>query len=186
MGKLGSYTFVSLDGFYKGLNEDTSWNKHGQEESEFAAQNANQEPRSLIMFGRKTYEMMAGFWPTPAAQQMMPAVAEGMNKSTKIVFSKTLTSTKWENTKLMTGDLIAEVKKLKSESLPDITILGSGSLVSQLAQHNLIDHFQLMVNPIVLGSGTPLFKGIQHRLNLKLVETRPFKSGVVLLTYVPV
>jgi dihydrofolate reductase len=72
------------------------------------------------------------------------------------------------------------------ESLPDITILGSGSLVSQLAQHNLIDHFQLMVNPIVLGSGTPLFKGIQHRLNLKLVETRPFKSGVVLLTYVPV
>ena len=89
MGKLSVFNFMTLNGYFKGLNDDIAWHKHGnEEEGEFAADGAQSD--SIILFGRKTYEMMAGFWPTPDAIRNMPAVAEGMNKSEKIVFSRTL------------------------------------------------------------------------------------------------
>ena len=180
MGKLGAFNFVTLNGYFKGPKEDISWHKHGAEESEYAAEGS--KSGSTLLFGRVTYEMMASYWPTPDAFKNMPDVAAGMNSSDKIVFSRTLKNAGWSNTRLVKDKMVEEVKKLKKAG-KDMTLLGSGSIITQLAEHGLIDEYQIMVDPIALGEGTPLFKGIQHRLDLKLTNTKIFKSGVVLLCY---
>src|SRR5580698_7653703 len=134
MRKLNVFNFLTLNGFYKGLNEDISWHVHGGEEGKFSEEGA--QSGSTLLFGRVTYQMMEAFWPTPAAKESMPVVADGMNKAEKIVFSKTLKKADWNNTKIIKGDLIEEVKKLKKLPGVGITILGSGSIVTQLADHN--------------------------------------------------
>lgn len=136
-----------------------------------------------LLFGRVTYEMMAGYWASPEAKKNDPIVAEGMNKADKVVFSRTLKKAEWNNTRLAKGDPGEEVRKMKQMSGKDMAVLGSGSIVTQLAELGLIDEFQIMVDPVVLGDGTPLLQGIKHKLDLKLTGTRAFKSGVVLLSY---
>ena len=184
MGKLSVFNFVTLNGFYKGANEDISWHRHGAEESEYAATGANSE--SVLLFGRVTYEMMVAFWPTAAAHQSMPDVAAGMNRSEKIVFSKRLENVEWENTKLIKHNIVKEIKKRKETSDKNMTILGSGSIVSQFAEAGLIDEYQIMVDPIALGQGTPLFEGIKANLELVLTGSKVFKSGTILLSYQPI
>ena len=182
MGKLSVFNFITLNGYFKGPNDDTSWHQHGnEEEGEFAAEGAQSD--SILLFGRKTYEMMASFWPTPEAAKNMPEVADGMNKSEKIVFSKTLKNASWNNTRIIKNNIVEETKKLKSSSPKDMTILGSGSILTQLAEAGLVDTYMFMLDPLALGDGTPIFKGIGTKLELKLAETRSFKSGRVLLTY---
>jgi dihydrofolate reductase len=182
MGKLSVFNFMTLNGYFKGPADDIAWHQHGnEEEGEFAAEGSQSD--SIIMFGRKTYEMMAGFWPTEHAIKNMPAVAEGMNKSEKIVFSRTLKKAEWSNTKIISNNMVEEGRKLKIKSKKDMTILGSGSILTQLADAELIDSFQFMIDPIALGAGTPIFQGIKNQLNLKLTSTRAFKSGAVLLSY---
>ncbi|NII27063.1 dihydrofolate reductase [Pseudoflavitalea sp. X16] len=183
MGILSSFQFITLNGFYKGPDNDISWHQHGGEESAFAEEGA--QSGSTLLFGRITYEMMAGFWPTAEAQQAMPVVAEGMNKSEKIVFSRTLKTADWNNTRIVKDNIEAEVKRLK-EAGKAMTILGSGSILTQLANSGLIDEYQVMIDPVALGSGTPLFEGLQHHLDLQLINSRVFKSGVVLLSYLPI
>lgn len=183
MRKLSAFTFITLNGFYKGTHEDISWHKHGREEADYSAESLQSE--NILIFGRVTYEMMASFWPTPMALESSPLVAEGMNRAEKIVFSATLENADWQNTRIISGGLIEAVKKLKQSPGNDMTILGSGSIVTQLAEQGLIDDYQIMVDPVAIGSGTPLFAGIPHPLNLKLISTRTFSSGVVLLNYRP-
>jgi dihydrofolate reductase len=182
MARLSVFNFVTLNGYFKGANNDINWHRHGGEESKYAEEGAKSE--SILLFGRITYQMMASYWPTPMAAKDNPGVAEGMNRSDKIVFSRTLKKVEWENSRLIKNDLVEEVKKLK-KGKKDITILGSGSIVTQLAEAGLIDEYQIMVDPVALGEGTPLFKGMKGKLDMKLVSTRAFKSGVVLLTYAP-
>jgi dihydrofolate reductase len=129
--------------------------------------------------------MMAGYWPTPQAIKDNPGVAEGMNKADKIVFSRTLKKADWNNTRLVRDDIVEEVKKMKLTPGKDMTLLGSGSILTQLAEQGLIDEYQIMVDPVVLGEGTPIMKGLKRTLDLKLAWTRTFKSGVVLLCYRP-
>ena len=112
-----------------------------------------------------------------------PLIAEGMNNAEKIVFSKTLSNADWKNTRIVNDNILEQVKKLKAAD-GDLTILGSGSIVTQLAENGLIDEYQLMIDPVAIGQGTPLFKNINHQLDLKLVDSRTFKSGVILLRYV--
>lgn len=183
MGKLSVFNFVSLDGYYKDLTNNISWHKHspkGSDENEFAEKGAQSE--SILLFGRVTYEMMSGWWPTPMAKQADPLMAEGMNKSEKIVFSKTLKKAEWNNTRVV-SDLLEEVKRLKKTSSKDLTILGSGSIVTQLAEAGLIDEYQIMLDPVAIGGGTSIFKGLNQPLELKLADSKVFNSGVVLLTY---
>lgn len=182
MGIVSSFQFITLNGLFKGPDNDISWHRHGEEESQFAEEGA--QSGSTLLFGRITYEMMASFWPTPEARQAMPVVAEGMNRSEKIVFSRTLKTAPWNNTRIVKDNIAAEVKRLK-ESGKAMTILGSGSIVTQLANSGLIDEYQVMIDPVALGSGTPLFEGLQHKLDLQLITSRVFKSGVVLLSYRP-
>lgn len=183
MRKVHAFNFVTLNGYFEGPNSDISWHRHGAEENEYAAEGL--KSGSTLLFGRKTYEMMAGFWPTPDAIKRDPVVAAGMNNADKIVFSRTLTKAVWENTRLVKDNMVEEIKKLKRMPGKDMTLLGSGSIITQLAEQGLIDEYQVMVDPVVIGNGTPIFKGIRHQLDLKLIETKTFKSGVILLCYKP-
>lgn len=183
MVKLSSFTFISLDGCYKGLDNDISWHRHGAEEGAFSADSL--QAGNTLLFGRRTYEMMASFWPTPMAAEQFPAVAEGMNRAEKIVFSQTLTDPGWSNARVVTDGMIEEVQRLKAQSPKDLTLLGSGSVLTQLAEAGLVDEYAIMIDPVVLGRGTSLFEGLPHKLDLALTGSRVFSSGVVLLNYRP-
>jgi dihydrofolate reductase len=178
---------ISLDGFFTGSNGDFSWAHDGSDDPEFSsfvAENASGEGE--LLFGRVTYQLMASYWPSPMAAQAMPEVAAGMNRLPKVVFSRTLHKAEWNNTRLITGDPASELRKLKQESGPGMAILGSGQIVAQLAAAGLIDEYQLVVNPIVLGAGRTLFEGLGNRLPLRLMRSRVFKNGKTFLAYEPV
>lgn len=149
MRKLVVFNSVTADGYFTDANGDLSWAKENQdaEFQKFVAGNAS--GGGMLLFGRITYDMMVSYWPTPAARQNDPAVADGMNNLPKVVFSRTLDKASWSNTKVVKGDIAAEVRKMKSEPGPGMVILGSGSIVSQLTQHGLIDEYQLVVYPVV-------------------------------------
>jgi len=183
MRKLTAFNFLTLNGYFKGQKGDISWHRHGVEENQYAAEGL--KAGNTLLFGRVTYEMMASYWPTPMAMKNDSTVAEGMNSAEKIVFSRTLTMAGWSNTRLVKDNIVEEMKKLKQTPGKDMTLLGSGSILAQFAEQSLIDEYHFMVDPVVLGDGTPLFKGIRHKLDLKLIGTKAFKSGVVLLSYEP-
>ena len=186
MRKLIVFNSVSLDGYFTGPNGDFSWAHQGADDAEyqaFVAENASGGGQLLL--GRITYELMAGYWPTPMALQNNPQVAASMNSMPKVVFSRTLEQATWSNSQLVKGDIAAEVRKLKTEPGSGMAILGSGAIVTQLAPEGVIDEYQVMVNPVVLGSGRTMFAGVRERLNLRLTKTRPFRNGKVLLSYEP-
>ena len=184
MRKLVVFNQVTLDGYFAGMNGDISWAHKDNTDAEwnaFVADNAS--GGGQLLFGRITYELMASYWPTPLAIKNDPVVAERMNNLPKVVFSRTLDQPSWNNTKLVKGAVAAEVRKMKKEPGEGMAILGSGSIVSQLAQEGLIDEYQVVVNPIVLGKGRTMFDGIKTMLTLKLTRTRTFGNGNVLLCY---
>jgi len=183
MRRLKVFNLVSLDGYFSGEGGDISWHMVDDEFQELANRVANSG--NTLLFGRVTYELMVGYWPTPEALRVDPVVAEGMNKSEKIVFSRTLGKVEWHNTRLVKGDLLGEVGKLKAGSGADLTVLGSGTIVAQLAAAGLIDEYQVLLNPVVLGRGRTMFEGLDKRLTLKLTGSRVFGNGNVLLTYEP-
>jgi dihydrofolate reductase len=175
---------ISLDGYFTGANGDISW-AHEQaqdaEWSKFTAENASGE--ATLLFGRITYEMMLSYWPTPKAKEDNAGVADGMNKLPKVVFSKTMEKASWSNTTLVKSDPAAEVRKMKKESGPDMVIMGSGTIVSLLTQAGLIDEYQIVVHPVVLGNGRTMFDGVKDKLKLKLTKTRAFGNGSVVMWY---
>jgi dihydrofolate reductase len=179
------FNSVSVDGYFTGPGGDLSWAHRANDDewNDFVSGNAQGNGR--LLFGRVTYQMMASYWPTPAAAQNDPEVAEGMNRMPKIVFSRTLKEVKWNNTTLLKGDLAAEVRAMKNGPGDDIVIMGSGTIVTQLARENLIDEYQLVTVPVVLGKGRTLFEGLDHQLTLERTKTRAFKNGNVLSWYAP-
>lgn len=186
MRRLLVFDSVSLDGYFVDGNGEMSWAKNESPDPEwqaFVAENAKRA--GMLLFGRKTFELMASYWPTSSAMQNDPVVAGGMNTSPKVVFSRTLREASWSNTRLVRGDPAAEVRRMKAEPGPDMAILGSGSLVSQLAPEGLIDEYQIVVTPVVLGKGRTLFDGIPEKLALRLTKSRAFRNGNVLLCYEP-
>ena len=184
MRKLIVFNHVSLDGYFTDVNGDMSWvHKQDAEWLRFVEENAS--AGGELLFGRITYELMVSYWPTPLAIKNDPIVAERMNSLPKVVFSRTLDKASWNNTKLVKNDMAAEIRRMKKEPGKDMVIFGSGSIVSQLAQEGLIDEYQMVVNPIVLGKGRTMFEGIKEKLTLKLTKTRTFGNGNVLLCYEP-
>jgi dihydrofolate reductase len=183
MRKLMMFNQVSLDGFFTDGSGDMSWahSRDNEEWNRFTNENAGGEAEFL--FGRKTYELMASFWPTPQALTSMPAVAKAMNETRKTVFSRSLGKADWQNTRLVKGDLEAEVRRMKSAPGPGILIMGSGQIVAQLTQAGLIDEFQFVTVPVVIGSGRPLFEGVTAHPRLHLTKTRSFSNGNVVSWY---
>ena len=184
MRKLIVFNQVSLDGYFVDEHGDMSWAHRGNTDAEWQAfVTGNANSGGLLLFGRITYELMASYWPTPMALQQNPQVAERMNNLPKVVFSKTMNKAAWNNTRLVKGDLVTEIRNMKEESGVDMVIMGSGSIVAQLAPAGLIDEYQLVLIPIVLGSGRTLFKGIKEPLPLQLINSRVFGNGNVVLRY---
>jgi dihydrofolate reductase len=182
MRKVMVYNNVSLDGYFVDAKGDMSWaHKRDPEWSAFVAENA--QGGSVLMFGRVTYDLMAGFWPTEAALKSLPAVAERMNSLPKVVFSRTMDKASWKNTKLITGDLAAEVRKMKEQPGDPMVLMESGSIISQLTEERLIDEYQIVMTPIVLGNGRTMFDGIKDKFALKLTKSRAFHNGSVVLWY---
>jgi len=184
MRRLTVFNSVSADGYFTDANNDMSWaHKNDPEFNDFTAGNA--KGNGTLLFGRVTFEMMKAFWPTPEAAKAFPDVAKGMNEAPKVVFSKTMDRASWQNTTLVKTDPVAAVTKMKQEKGSDMVLMGSGTIVALLAPAGLIDEYQLIVNPLMLGSGRTLFEGVEKRLPMKLVNERRFKNGNVLLCYQP-
>jgi dihydrofolate reductase len=188
MRRLVAFTNVSVDGYFAGPNGEIDWFKNSDEEDrQFMTGQASQS--ATLMFGRTTYEMMAGYWPTPGACRDNPVVAGVMNSVPKIVFSKTMKPVEdgpvWKNVRVFRGIVPDEIIALKKQAGGDLAILGSGTLVQQFASLGLIDEYGLLVNPVVLGSGKRLFSGVK-KMNLQLLAIRTFRNGKVFLRYCPV
>ena len=183
MRKMFVFNMVTLDGFFEGPNQSIDWHNVDAEFNTFAAEQLS--TIGVILFGRVTYQCMASYWPTPLAIEDDPVIAAQMNAFPKIVVSRTLDKAEWNNTRLIKDNVADEVIRLKQQPGKDLAIFGSANLTASLMQLGLVDEFRIMVNPIVLGKGTPLFKDIGQPLPLKLIKTRTFGSGNVLLYYQP-
>ena len=183
MGKIIVFENVTLDGFMAGPHGEIDWAIRDDEVTENSRE--GQGATVQFLFGRVTYDMMASFWPTPAGKSANPVFAEVLNTSPKIVFSTTLKQADWHNTTVVYELTKDEILKLKQQPNNNIMIFGSGTIVEQLTNLGLIDEYQLMVNPVILGQGKPLFKNLNDRLHLKLAHTKTFRNGIVLLQYQP-
>ncbi|MGE5250155.1 MAG: dihydrofolate reductase family protein [Bacteroidota bacterium] len=181
MRKLILFNMMTLDGFFEGPKHNIDWHVVDEEFNWFAIEQLDQV--EAIVFGRVTYELMAGYWPTPQAIADDPEVAGRMNAIPKIVFSKTLKEARWNNTRLIPGEAAEKIIPLKEAPGRDLIIFGSADLASGLTREGLIDEYRIIVNPVILGGGTRLFSGA--RVPLKLLRTRVFASGNVLLVYEP-
>lgn len=185
MHKISVFNHVTADGLFAGSNGETDWFQavHDDEWNSYTQEHGDLALNTL-MFGHTTYKLMKNWWPTPPALQMDPDMAQVMNNSPKIVFSKRLRSAKdepnWKNIRVFQHIDPDEIQMLKRKE--NITILGSGTIVQQLANLGLIDEYALVVIPIILGKGKALFKSVA-KTNLRLVEQKVFRNGMVLLRY---
>ena len=183
MRKIFAFIMTTLDGYYEGPNQEFDFWVVDEEFNRFAAEQLNKA--GTLLFGRVTYEGMAAYWPTPAAEQDDPRVAAKMNHLPKIVVSTTLAKAEWANTRIIRDDVGEQLSELKQQPGKDIAILGSSQLTMSLLKTGLVDEVRLMINPVVLGGGTPVFSAAGERIGLKLLKARPFDSGNVLLSYQP-
>jgi dihydrofolate reductase len=179
MRNLRVFESLSIDGYFTDAADNLDW-AHASQDPEFASWvSGNASSGGELLLGRKTYQMMEAFWPTPAAAQQMPDVAKGMNASRKYLASRTLSPT-WNNTQLLRGDLLKAVADLKAADGPSLTVLGSGDVAAQLGAAGLVDEYQFVIVPVALGGGRTLFT---RGCKLRLVGERAFAGGNVVVTY---
>jgi dihydrofolate reductase len=183
MHKIMLMSSVSLDGFFEGPDRDISWHLVNEEFLRYL----NEQFRGMgaFMYGRVTYELMAGIWPTAESNPDLPAplveFAGIWRDMPKFLFSRTVTQAGW-NTTVIRDVVPGQIAELKAQSGGDIVLSGV-NLASTFMRQGLIDEFQIFVNPVVLGQGRPLFEAPDVRLNLNLEGTRTFGNGVVSLRY---
>jgi len=184
MRKLVLFMHVSLDGFVAGLNGEMEWIKIDDEMFDYVGERTNIS--DMALYGRVTYQMMDAYWPTaadqPNASKHDIEHSAWYSKVEKIVVSRSMKGKQIPKTKIISDDVANEVARLKQTGSKEILVFGSPSTGHVLTQANLIDEFWLFVNPMILGEGIPLFKGLK-RNELKLLKTHVFKSGVVCLHY---
>jgi dihydrofolate reductase len=188
---------VTPDGYLGAPGGNLDWMKPDDELDEAAM--SSTPTFDTFLFGRKTYEMFAAYWPhalddpktaadphdTRRRSAATRAMGVSLNENTKLVFSSSLKEATWKNSQLLRKFDPAEIEALKRKPGKDMLVLGSGSIVSQLTQHGLLDEYQIVASPILLGSGVPLLQQVTRRVPLELLEARAFKSGNVLLRYAP-
>jgi dihydrofolate reductase len=172
---------TTIDGYFEGPNHDLSWHNVDQEFVTFAEQQLDET--DLLLFGERTYQLMATFWPSEEAKTEDPGTAERMSNKNKIVFSTTLEKATWEHTELKRSVDTIEINALKAEEGKDIFILGSSNLCLSFLKQQLLDEIRIMVNPLALGEGTILFDGLHEKIPLQMTSSRTFANGNILLTY---
>jgi dihydrofolate reductase len=185
MRKLVLFMHTSLDGFVAGPNGEMDWINVDEDMFEYAGEQTDQSDTAL--YGRVTYQMMESYWPTagdqPNATKHDKQHSSWYNKVAKVVLSKTMQGVKLTRVHIISNDLPDEIIKLKQAPGKNILIFGSPTAAHSLMTENLIDDYWLFVNPILLGQGIPLFKGIKGRTKLKFITSNTFSSGVVCLHY---
>jgi dihydrofolate reductase len=179
---------ITLDGFMSGPHCELDWhfNSWNEEMAQVAAEQLSRA--DTIILGRITYRAMARYWPLQAqslacARQDI-AFADMMNTYAKIVFTKTLQQSEWNNSKLVKTSIAREIASLKQQPGKEMIIYGSGKIVAALMQLNMIDEYQLWIHPVILGKGKPFFGKLRDNIGIKLVSTTTFSSGVVMMRYV--
>ena len=187
MRKIIVFNFVSVDGHFADSEGEIAWHNYDDEMGAYSREQL--QSFSALLFGKTTYELMASYWPTADGIESEPEVAGIMNTIPKIVFSETLKDVEdgpvWKHVRVFHEIQPEDILKLKEQEGGDIAIFGSGTIVQQLTNLGLIDEYRLVVNPLILGEGKPLFRDIKDKLNLKLLSMRVFKNGNVLLSYGP-
>lgn len=181
-----SFMHISLDGFVAGPNGEMDWVKVDEEIFNHVGKRISQGDTAL--YGRKTYQMMEGYWPTaadkPNATKHDREHSKWYKDVHKVVLSKTMEGAELANTTIISENLSGRLNEFKRTEGEDILLFGSPTATHSLLQLNLIDGFWLFVNPIILGQGIPLFQGIKDKTNLKLLTTRSFNCGVTELNYI--
>jgi len=177
MRKVIVSNLMTLDGFFESESKELDWCLVDEEFFEYARDMLRSA--DTLVFGRATYQHMANYWPTAPPDE----IESQMNNLPKIVFSRTLQKTEWKNSRLVKGDAAEEIARLKQPPGKDMVILGSAVLASSLLGGGLIDEYRVILNPVLIGRGNPLFQGIKEKLCLKLSKTKLLASGVVILYY---
>lgn len=195
MRQIVTFNRVSADGYFAGTDGNLNWVVPEEELDKAAA--ASTSGTGTIIFGRRTYEMFEGFWPHALddsstapdphrAGRRSPeirAMATWINEATKVVFSRARKEVTWRNSRLLHELDPREIEAMKQQPGGDIMIFGSGSIVSQLTEHGLIDEYRFVVGPILLGAGRSLLSGVPKSLRLDLLEAKEYQSGNVMLRY---
>lgn len=187
MRKLVLFLHASLDGFVEGPNGamDIGWISYDGDLEKYAKEILS--TADTVIWGRGTYQLMHGYWPSvpsnPSASQHERNHAEWIDKTAKIVFSKTLDKVEWNNSRLVKEDIEEEIKNLKQQPGKDMVILGSPRIAHHLMQLDLIDEYKITVSPVLIGSGLPLFQGLKEKVKLELIENKTFDSGAIGLVY---
>jgi len=190
MRKLYMFVSLSLDGYFEGPNHDISWHNVDSETNRFAIEML--KSTDLFLWGRRIYQLMEGYWPRagedPSTSSDDREIARLMTNTDKIVYSKTLDKVgqtkNWKVTKLVHEFDPKEIQHLKAQPGKEINV-GGPDLATSFMNHDLIDELRFMINPVAIGDGTPLFRGLERRVKLELLEARKFSSGNVLLRYRP-
>lgn len=172
------WDMLSLDGLFEGPDNDLGWFRFDDDLEEYILD--SQRAADTILFGRRTYEGMASHWQSEEGE-----IADFMNSVPKVVFSRTLERVTWNNSRLVSDDVPGEVARLKQQAGGDMFVFGSADFSATLIEHGLADEYRIGLNPVILGEGTPFFKGRSKQLPLTLVDVKPFSSGLVILHYRP-
>jgi dihydrofolate reductase len=193
MRRIVTFNRVTVDGFFAAPDGNLDWVVPDLEVDKAGAEAIPNF--DTILFGRRTYEMFEGFWPHTVDDSAtnphgggrqspeIRSMGRWINEATKVVFSRTRKDVTWKNSRLLREFEAREIKAMKSQPGKDMILFGSGSIASQLTQHGLIDEYQFVVSPIVLGSGKLLINDVSKSLRLDLVEAREYPSGNVMLRY---
>jgi dihydrofolate reductase len=188
-------TFVTLDGYMVGPDEDISWVAVGFDREMQADIAEDMSSRSdVFVFGRVTFEIFAAYWPTavpyeegdelkPAEGREDPRIIRALNDFPKMVFSRTLEKSEWNNTQVVHGGLEDEIRRLKKKPGKAVSIQGSASIVQALERVDLIDEYHLYVHPVLLGDGKPLFASSVNRQDFELIRVKPYANGVIATSY---
>jgi dihydrofolate reductase len=178
-------SIISLDGYFTGPNNEIDWFEFDDDEQGWSSDILQRV--DTMIYGRVTYEEFRKFWPTPEAKVsgFDPYIVRQLNELPKIVFTKSLEDAPWKPSTIVRESPIEVIPKMKNELGKDMVIVGSGSLVAALAREGLIDEYRIRIRPIILGSGRLLFEDRNHRLPLKFISVKSFKSGVIGLHYEP-
>jgi len=186
MRKIISFMHMSLDGFVSGPNGEMDWIKVDQEIFDYVGKRISEGDTAL--YGRVTYQMMEGYWPTaadnPKASKHDIEHAKWYKNVHKVVLSRTMEDAGLTNTKIISDKLTDRINEIKQEPGEDILLFGSPTATHALMQENLIDGYWLFVNPIILGQGIPLFADIKDKIQLKLLHTQQFTCGVTELNFI--
>jgi dihydrofolate reductase len=197
MRRIVMFNRVTADGYFAGPDGNLNWVVPDLELDRSAAEAIARSATDTILFGRRTYELFQAFWPhalddSPTSPDPhhagrrspeMRDMAIMLNDTTKLVFSRTLKQASWKNSRLLHELDPRAIEAMKRQPGKDMIIFGSGSIVSQLTQHGLIDDYHFVVSPILLGSGRPLLSGVPKTLRLDLLEAKAYPSGNVMLRY---